>query len=167
MLGNNQNMKIAVTGGYGSGKTTFIDTISEPWENSTFSPSLVMDFGRITVSDETNLYLFGTPRAQHFDFMLRLLDQLMCVVLVDSVRTETFREARSVLSAVEYEGIPYVVAANFQDDPDAWHPEDLRIALRIPSYVPVIPCAAWHRESVKDVLLTLMEMLIYQDYALA
>ncbi len=161
-----QNIKIAVTGGYGSGKTTFIRTISDPWENGMFGPALMPDFGRITVDEQMTLYLFSTPRAQQFEFMLPLLDQMLCVVLVDSVRTETFREAAGVIAALKFSQMPYVVAANFQDDPDAWHPEDLRIALRIPAVVPVIPCAAWHTESVKDVLLTLMEMMFYEDYAL-
>ncbi|GAB4512058.1 MAG: ATP/GTP-binding protein [Anaerolineae bacterium] len=152
------NIRIAVTGSHGCGKTTFIDTISDPWQGSYFGASLVMDFGRITLDGDSNVLLFGTPRAQHFDSMLNILDQMMCVVMVDSVHPEKFREARAVLQAVNYFNIPYVVAANFQDCEDAWHPDDLRIVLRIPAEVPVVPCAAWYRPSVKDVLVTLFEI---------
>jgi signal recognition particle receptor subunit beta len=54
----------------------------------------------------------------------------------------------------------YVIAANFQDIDNAWFPEDLRIALRIPAHIPIVPCAAWHVQSVTDVLLTLFEMVL-------
>jgi len=48
------------------------------------------------------------------------------------------------------------VAANKQDQEDAWTPEDLRIALKVDSNVKLLPCIAQDGESVKNVLLELL-----------
>lgn len=118
-----------------------------------------MDFGRITIDDNLVLYLFGTPGQKRFDFMWEILSEGMLgfVLLIDSTRTETFREARYILDVFKNQaGVPYVVAANKQDLPDAWSPEDMRIALRITDGVKVLPCVARDKESVKTVLLELL-----------
>jgi signal recognition particle receptor subunit beta len=79
------------------------------------------------------------------------------VVMVDSTKPETFREARRILETFEsYAGTPFVVAANKQDQDDAWEPEDLRIILRLPETVKVLHCIATEKESVKNVLLELL-----------
>jgi hypothetical protein len=76
---------------------------------------------------------------------------------VDSVRPETFREARRILDVFQnYANTPYVVAANKQDMEDAWSPDDLRIALKVRSDVKMLPCIATDKESVKRVLLELL-----------
>src|SRR5689334_25213228 len=93
-----------------------------------------MDFGRITVDADLVLYLFGTPGQKRFDFMWEILAEGMLgfVVMVDSTKPETFREAKSILETFRaYAPTPYVVAANKQDIPDAWPADDLRIALQI------------------------------------
>jgi len=83
------------------------------------------------------------------------------VVMVDSVRPETFREARMILDIFQsYAQTPYVVAANKQDRADAWSPQDLRIALKIDKKVKVLPCVATDRESVKNVLLELLYSIL-------
>ncbi|MFN3762079.1 MAG: ADP-ribosylation factor-like protein, partial [Anaerolineae bacterium] len=83
------------------------------------------------------------------------------VVIVDSTRPETFREARLILDTFRtYAPTPYVVAANKQDMEDAWSPEDLRIALRIDPAVKVLPCVATDKESVKNVLLELLYSIL-------
>ena len=58
-----------------------------------------MDFGRITGDEDLVLYLFGTPGQKRFDFMWEILSEGMLgfIVMVDSTRPETFREARSIL----------------------------------------------------------------------
>jgi signal recognition particle receptor subunit beta len=83
------------------------------------------------------------------------------IVLIDSVRPETFREARRILDVFRgYAPTPYVVAANKQDMRDAWDIEDLRIALRIPRHIKVLPCVATGKESVKNVLLELLYSIL-------
>ena len=170
-----QTVKMVVTGPFSAGKTEFIQTISEidvvaterkisrPEERIKSQTTVAMDFGRITVDDDLVLYLFGTPGQRRFDFMWEILSEGMLgfIVLLDSVRPETFREARSILDTFRaYAPVPYVVAANKQDMPDAWEPEDLRIALRIPNDVKVLSCVATDLESVKTVLLELLYSIL-------
>lgn len=170
-----QTVKMVVTGPFSAGKTQFIQSVSEidvvqterkitsPAEKIKEATTVAMDFGRITVDDDLVLYLFGTPGQRRFDFMWEILSEGMLgfVVLVDSTRPETFREAGSILNTFRaYAHTPYVVAANKQDDPDAWDPEDLRIALRIDSGVKVLPCIAIDKEKVKQVLLELLYTIL-------
>jgi len=166
-----QTVKIVITGPFSAGKTQFIQTISEidvvaternisrAQERVKAQTTVAMDFGRITVDEDLVLYLFGTPGQRRFDFMWEILAEGMLgfVVLLDSVRSETFREARSILDTFRsYAPVPYVVATNKQDLEDAWLPEDLRIALRIPQEIKVLPCVATDRESVQRVVLELL-----------
>jgi len=83
------------------------------------------------------------------------------VVLVDSARPETFREARRILDTFRtYSNTPFVIAANKQDDEDAWPPEDLKIALGLDQDVRVLPCIATQKESVKSILLELLYVIL-------
>jgi signal recognition particle receptor subunit beta len=83
------------------------------------------------------------------------------IVLVDSTKPETFREAKRILETFEsFAPTPFVVAANKQDHDDAWEPEDLRIILRLDSSVKVLPCVATDRESVKNILLELLYSIL-------
>lgn len=170
-----QTVKIVVTGPFSAGKTQFIQSISEidvvatekkisrAEERVKDQTTVAMDFGRITVDEDLVLYLFGTPGQRRFDFMWEILAEGMLgfVVLLDSVRSETFREARSILATFRsYAPVPYVVAANKQDIEDAWEPEDLRIALRIPKEIKVVPCVATDQGNVKQVLLELLYSIL-------
>ena len=171
-----QTVKMVVTGPFNAGKTQFIQSISEIDVVSTerkisnaaertvkATTTIAMDFGRITVDEDLVLYLFGTPGQKRFDFMWEILSEGMLgfVVVVDSSRPETFREARSILETFRaYAPTPYVVAANKQDMPDAWTPEDLRIALKIEKDIKVLTCVALDKESVKNVLLELLYSIL-------
>jgi len=170
-----QTVKMVVTGPFSSGKTQFIQTVSEidvvaterkissESERIKETTTVAMDFGRITVDDDLVLYLFGTPGQKRFDFMWEILSEGMLgfVVMVDSSRPETFREARRILETFRaYAPTPYVVTANKQDLPDAWDPEDMRIALRLSNDVKLLPCTATDKESVKNALLELLYSIL-------
>lgn len=166
-----QTVKIVVTGPFNSGKTAFIQSVSEidvvsterrissEAEKVKDSTTVAMDFGRITVDDDLVLYMFGTPGQRRFDFMWEILSEGMLgfIVMVDSNRPETFREARSILETFRaYAPTPFVVAANKQDCDDAWTLEDMRVALRLDPDVKMLPCVAIDKENVKKVLLELL-----------
>lgn len=176
-MANVQTVKMVITGPFASGKTEFIRSISEidvvstdtqiskdTYESTVKDATTVaMDFGRITVDDDLVLYLFGTPGQRRFDFMWEILAEGMLgfVVMVDSTKPETFREAKAILETFRaYAPTPYVVAANKQDLPDAWPAEDLRVALRIDDHVKLLPCEARKKESVKSVLLELLYAIL-------
>jgi small GTP-binding protein len=170
-----QTVKMVITGPFNSGKTEFIQTVSEidvvatekrissEAEKIKDTTTVAMDFGRITVDDELVLYLFGTPGQRRFDFMWEILSEGMLgfIVMVDSTRPETFREARSILETFRvYAPTPYVVTANKQDLEDAWEVDDIRIALRLSDKVKLLPCSALDREAVKNVLLELLYSIL-------
>src|SRR5579863_533212 len=132
MANSVQYVKMVITGPFASGKTEFIRSISEIDPVSTEAEiskntyeadikgntTVAMDFGRIKVDDDLVLYLFGTPGQRRFDFMWEILAEGMLgfVVMVDSTKPETFREAKSILETFRaYAPTPYVVAANKQD----------------------------------------------------
>lgn len=170
-----QAVKMVITGPFSAGKTEFIGTISEidvvsterkissSAEKVKEATTVAMDFGRITVDDDLVLYLFGTPGQRRFDFMWDILSQGMLgfVVMVDSTKPETFREAKRILETFEsYASTPYVVAANKQDHEDAWEPDDIRIILRLKPEIKVLSCVALDKESVKEVLLALLYSIL-------
>jgi signal recognition particle receptor subunit beta len=83
------------------------------------------------------------------------------IVMVDSTRPETFREARSILETFRaYAPTPYVVTANKQDLEDAWDIDDMRIALRLDPSLKFLPCTATNKDSVKNVLLELLYSIL-------
>jgi hypothetical protein len=170
-----QTVKMVVTGPFNAGKTAFIKSVSEidvvaterrissEAEKVKETTTVAMDFGRITVDDDLVLYLFGTPGQKRFDFMWEILSEGMLgfVVMVDSTRPETFREARSILQTFRaYAPTPYVVAANKQDVPDAWEMEDMRLALRLDPSVKLLPCVAHKKDTVKNILLELLYSIL-------
>jgi hypothetical protein len=170
-----QTVKMVVTGPFSAGKTEFIQSVSEidvvkterkissDAERVKNETTVAMDFGRITVDDDLVLYLFGTPGQRRFDFMWEILSEGMLgfIVLVDSVRPETFREAKHILEIFKsYATTPYVIAANKQDLPDAWSPEDIKIALKVEKDTKVLSCVARDKETVKTVLLELLYSIL-------
>jgi uncharacterized protein len=170
-----QTVKMVVTGPFNAGKTEFIRSVSEidvvsterkistAVEKVKDQTTVAMDFGRITIDEDLVLYLFGTPGQRRFDFMWEILSEGMLgfIVMVDSTRPETFREARNILETFRaYAPTPYVVAANKQDVDDSWDIGDLRIALRLDSRVKLLPCIAKEKEEVKKVLLELLYSIL-------
>lgn len=171
-----QTVKMVVTGPFSAGKTEFIGSVSEidvvATERSISSAgekavkdatTVAMDFGRITVDEDLVLYLFGTPGQKRFDFMWEILSEGMLgfIVMIDSARPETFREARTILQTFRaYAPTPYVVAANKQDVEDAWELEDMRHALRLDPSIKLLPCVATDIKSVKSVLLELLYSIL-------
>jgi len=170
-----QTVKMVVTGPFNAGKTEFIRSVSEidiveterkistDAEKVKETTTVAKDFGRITVDEDLVLYLFGTPGQKRFDFMWEILSEGMLgfIVIVDSTRPESFREARSILEIFRaYAPTPYIVTANKQDRKDAWDLEDMRIALRLDKQVKFLKCVATDKESVKTILLELLYSIL-------
>jgi small GTP-binding protein len=173
--GGGNAVKIVVTGPFSAGKTTLIRTISEITVLSTEKDitddtrsrknetTVAMDFGRITIDRDLVLYLFGTPGQERFDFMWEILGEGMLgyVVLVDSTRPESLDEAVSILAAFrKMAHVPFVVALNRAEGLDEGEEERVRATLELAPDVPVVPCDAIDRESVKSVLLALLYAVV-------
>jgi hypothetical protein len=168
-------VKIVVTGPFAAGKTTLIRTISEITVLSTeksitddtrsrkTDTTVAMDFGRITIDRDLVLYLFGTPGQDRFDFMWEILGEGMLgyVLLVDASRPESIDEAVGILAAFRRMArVPFVVGLNRAEGLDEAEEARLRDALDLGDDVPVVPCDATDRESVKSVLLALLYAVV-------
>lgn len=173
-----QALKIVITGSYAAGKTQFVRTISDIETISTDyavtldeerelkrETTVALDFGTIAISEKATLYLFGTPGQERFDFMWEHLTIgcLGYVVMVDSCRPGHFAEVQRLMARfAEITPAPFVVAANKQDDPTALPLPYVRRRLSVPLDVPILPCVATDRPSVKAVLLGLLKHIAAQ-----
>jgi uncharacterized protein len=164
-------VKIVVTGPFSAGKTTLIRTISEITVLSTekditdstrsrkAETTVAMDFGRITIDRDLVLYLFGTPGQDRFDFMWEILGEGMLgyILLIDSSREDSLEEADGILAAFrKMARVPFVVALNRTEGIEPADEAKVRSELALDDTVPVVPCDATDRESVKSVLLALL-----------
>jgi small GTP-binding protein len=170
-----QAVKIVITGPYAAGKTSFIRSISDidivsteyevtdPDERMIKSETTVaLDFGTIAITDDVTLYLFGTPGQERFDFMWEVLSVgcIGYVVLLDSCRPAQLNETLAMIEKfAQLTDAPFVVAANKQDDPTALPISYIRRRLELPREVPLLPCVASDKESVKMVLLALLSRI--------
>jgi uncharacterized protein len=172
-------LKIVIAGGFAAGKTTLVDAISEITPLTTeaamttvgqrvdelgevtskTTTTVAMDFGRISLSESTVLYLFGTPGQDRFWFMWDELSKgaVGAVVLVD---TRRLADCFPALDYFEDKGVPYVVALNCFDGQLRHDAAAVREALTIDEAIPVVSVDARDRDSVKASLVRLVRHAI-------
>ena len=168
-------VKIIVAGGFGAGKTTMVGSVSEIPPLSTeeqlteagdgiddlsgverkTTTTVALDFGRITISPKTVLYLFGTPGQDRFWFMWDELayGAIGTIVLVDTRRLDS---CFASIDFFERRRIPFVVAVNCFEDAYRYEEDEVRNALAIPPDVPIVLCDARKRDSSKLALIKLV-----------
>jgi signal recognition particle receptor subunit beta len=176
-----RSVKVLVVGAFGVGKTTLIRSVSEieplsteerittasvgvdPDQPGKATTTVAMDFGRITVSEDIALYLFGTPGQRRFwDLWAGLADGAVgALVMVDTRHLESSFE---VLDQLELRTrIPFAVVLNrFPDSPD--HPvEQVREALDLLPETPIVSCDVRDGSAAVRALVALVEHALAQS----
>ncbi|WP_328931465.1 MULTISPECIES: ATP/GTP-binding protein [unclassified Streptomyces] len=176
--GGTRSVKVMIAGGFGTGKTTMVRSVSDIkpltteetlTEASAGDDRLIgvadktettvsLDFGKIVISDELVLYLFGTPGQERFWFLWNGLFKgaLGAVVLVDTRRlASSFR----AIEEMERQDVPFVIALNIFPDSPKFPVDEIRDALDISPDIPVVAFDARVRASSRDVLVALIRHL--------
>ncbi|MET8355116.1 MULTISPECIES: ATP/GTP-binding protein [unclassified Micromonospora] len=169
--------KIVIAGGFGVGKTTCVQSISEippinteAWMTAASetvdrldpgidktTTTVAMDFGRLTIGADLVLYLFGTPGQPRF---WPMWDDL-CRGAVGALVLADTRNLEASFPAVNYfeqdSDVPFVVCVNLFDGVLTHQLEDIRAALTLSAEVPLITCDARDPSSVARALLAVVE----------
>ncbi|MGV9456232.1 GTP-binding protein [Streptomyces sp. NPDC003635] len=176
--GATRSVKVMIAGGFGTGKTTMVRSVSDIKPLTTeetltqasadvdhligvadkTETTVSLDFGKISINDSLMLYLFGTPGQERFWFLWNGLFKgaLGAVVLVDTRRlASSFR----AIEEMERQEVPFVIALNVFPDSKEHPIEEIRDALDISPHTPIVVCDARDRASSRDVLITLMRHL--------
>ncbi|MFI0795723.1 GTP-binding protein [Micromonospora rubida] len=174
-------LKILIAGGFGAGKTTLVSALSEvrPLQTEEVltgagigvddtsgvegksTTTVAMDFGRITINEDLQVYLFGTPGQDRFWFLWDELafGALGAVVLAD---TRRLADCFPSIDYFEQRNIPFVVGVNCFDDGRRFSLDSVRQALDLDPEVPLVFCDARDRQSGKLVLISLVEHVARQ-----
>ncbi len=169
-------LKIVVAGGFGVGKTTLVQALSEipplltegalttasigiddisavPGKSTT---TVAMDFGRITVDQSLILYLFGTPGQDRFWFMWDELTRgsVGAVVLVDLRRID---QSFAAVDYFEDRRLPFVLAVNAFPGTEGYSADAVRGALALAPDTPIIWMDARSSDSCLSALVELVE----------
>ena len=168
-------LKILIAGGFGAGKTTMVGSVSEirPLQTEEVltgvegaddtagvegkrTTTVTMDFGRITITEDLQLYLFGTPGQDRFWFLWDELSQgaLGAVVLAD---TRRLADCFPSIDYFEQRGTPFVVAVNCFDAERRFGAEAVGRALDLDPDVPVVLFDAREPLAARNVLIELVE----------
>ncbi len=167
-------LKIVVSGPVGSGKSTFIRTLSETEVVDTDAlaseaigkalTTVAMDYGTLRLDGQL-LYLFGTPGQERFDFMWDVLTQgaLGLVLLVRGDQPDDFPQARRQLDyLLSQQSVPYVVGVTRQDRPPVWGPGEVALYMGQPPER-VVGLDATNPRSAVTPLLRLLELMLEAD----
>jgi small GTP-binding protein len=107
-------LKIVVFGSYNAGKSTFIQAVDPqarhveaPTEDGT--TTVALDFGRI-VQSNMQVYLFGTPGQEKFEFVRQIICRGMdAAIIVIDCTTEIDSFTRHMYETLKRERIPVAV----------------------------------------------------------
>ncbi|ATM24633.1 ATP-binding protein (plasmid) [Streptomyces alboflavus] len=175
-----RKIKIVIAGGFATGKTTLVNTVSEVAPILTeelmtragervdtlegvqgkATTTVAMDIGRVTLPREHGpeivVMLIGVPGQFRFKGLWNDLSRgaTGAVVLTD---TRRLPDAFDAVAYFERRQMPFSIAVNLFDGAPRYLLDEVRDALDLGAKVPVMACDARDRESVRDVLIELVQ----------
>lgn len=174
-----KTMRSVVAGTVGAGKTTFVQTLSTIEVVNTDRPAtdetllvksettVALDFGRLILSPNMDLHIYGTPGQSRFDFMWDLLIQNAhtYILLVAANRPDDFHDSREILKFINQRvQIPMLIGLTHTDCPGA---VDAAEIMKMLGYNPKaqdcplsIKVNPTERASVIEALVILMALVI-------
>lgn len=168
-------LKILVTGPFSAGKTTFIQNLSdiEPvateelvWgEDAKIKKftTVGLDFGKVKVSDDISIYLFGTPGQDRFEFMWEdlLLGSHGIIVMLDRSDWKSVMHGKKFLDFYAARtSIPMVVVANKSDKEDILPTNLIGNFLDLDKSIQVLDASANDKDSARKALYGVIEQLL-------
>jgi len=174
-----KTMRSVVAGTVGAGKTTFVQTLSEIEVVNTDRPAtdetlllktettVALDFGRLILSPNMDLHIYGTPGQSRFDFMWDLLIQNAhtYILLVAAHRPDNFHYSREILTFINQRvQIPMLIGLTHTDCPGAVESAEIMKMLgydpKDKNCPPSIKVNPTQRASVIEALVILMALVI-------
>jgi hypothetical protein len=171
-------MRLVVAGAPGSGKSTFVRTISEievieTERGATDHTALLkkkttvaFDYGRFTFGSSLEVQIYGTPGQSRFNFMWDYLIKSAhtYIVLVAAHRPNDFHYARQIISYMNQRvAIPMIIGLTHTDCPGVSSTEEIMAKLGYmnqrnrPSVMNVNPN---ERGSIIEVLMACMTLVV-------
>ena len=174
-----KTMRSVVAGTVGAGKTTFVQTLSEIEVVNTDRPAtdetlllksettVALDFGRLILSPNMDLHIYGTPGQSRFDFMWDLLIQNAhtYILLVAAHRPDNFQYSREIITFINQRvQIPMLIGLTHTDCAGAVDSAEIMKMLGYDSKAqdcpPIIKVNPTERASVIEALVILMALVI-------
>lgn len=119
-----EKLKLCVFGSFNAGKTSLISALDPSSRHVEAdcdgeSTTVALDFGRVQVGKH-QIYLFGTPGQDRFEFARTILSRGMdgAIIVVDSTAAPD-RMTRELYSWLESTGLPVVFMLNKCDLPES------------------------------------------------
>lgn len=172
-----ETKRVVITGAFGTGKTTFVQTASEidvvtierpiTDQKSTFkeTTTVALDFGRLVLDSNLDLHLYGTPGQDRFDFMWEILvhGASAYIVLVAADQPNSFEQARQIISFMNQQvQVPMMIGLTHMDSPEALTPQEIMLGLGYqenhPTFVTVNPRDKASTIEALDVLKNLLTL---------
>jgi signal recognition particle receptor subunit beta len=173
-------MRLVVAGTPGSGKSTFVKTLSdveviETERTATDETSLLkkkttvaFDYGRFLFGSTLEVQIYGTPGQSRFNFMWDFLIKSAntYILLVPAHRPDDFHYARQIISFMNQRvQIPMLIGLTHTDCPGVCNTEEIMIRL---GYMdrrnrpPVVKVNPNERPSAVEALMAVMALLVAQ-----
>ncbi|MEZ4812849.1 MAG: ATP/GTP-binding protein [Caldisericia bacterium] len=173
-----ERYKILITGPFSSGKTTFIQTLSDTEFVSTEEilsngssdgkkyTTVGIDFGKIIISDDLSIYLFGTPGQERFDFIWedQINGSIAIMIMVDRSDFSSVMGAKNFVKFyTSRTNVPIIIVANKSDLPSVISMEGMKQFFEPIVDCKIVECVGKNKASAKDALYTVFFQVILNE----